>query len=237
MLRWIFPPTCTLCGEPTEGASLCTDCLAALPRVPLPICLSCGSPTDGMTERPDRCPACAGHHRKLNFARSALTYSPEAMRLVHDLKYHRGNHLAPALAPLLDALWGETPQLREHRDWVLVPVPIRFGRLWTRGFNQAEELALALAKRRGLPLLHALERRKTDVASQTRLSAVLRERNARRAYHPLRAYAAGKRTLPPHLLLIDDVYTTGATLRACAAALKSCGGVKTVGALTLLRMA
>lgn len=236
MLRWIFPTTCTLCGEPTEKTTLCDDCLASLPRVPTPICLSCGSPTDGTAERPDRCPACARHHRKLAFARSALAYSPEALQLVHNLKYHRGNHLAPALAPLLEELWAQTPQLRQHRDWVLVPVPIRYERLWQRGYNQAEELAQGLAKQHGLPLVQALERRKTDVASQTRLSAALRERNARRAYHPLPAYAKGKRLLPPHLLLIDDVYTTGATLRACAAALKSCRPDAVVGALTLLRM-
>lgn len=237
MLHWLFPQTCTLCGEATAGPTLCDACMAALPRVPTPICLCCGSPTDGLTERADRCPACARHHRKLSFARSALRYSPEAMQLVHTLKYRRGNHLAPALAPLLDELWEETPLLHQHRDWVLVPVPIRYERLWSRGYNQAEELALALAERRGLPLLHALERRRTDVASQTRLSAALRERNARRAYHPRPAYGNGKRPLPPHLLLIDDVYTTGATLRACAAALKSCRRDAVVGALTLLRMA
>lgn len=236
MLHWLFPQTCTLCGEPTEGPTLCEACLAALPRVPTPICLSCGSPTGGTAESADCCPACARHHRKLAFARSVLIYSPEAMQLVHAIKYRRANHLAPALAPLLEELWEETPLLRQHSDWVLVPVPIRYERLWQRGYNQAEELALALAERRKLPLLHALERRRTDSASQTRLSAALRERNARRAYHPLPSYAGGKRELPPHLLLIDDVYTTGATLRACAAALKSCRKDAVVGALTLLRM-
>lgn len=237
MLRWLYPEVCHRCGEATSGGSLCAACLAALPRVPRPICLFCGAPTAGGEAEPDRCPSCAGKPRKLAFIRSALCYSPELMELVHDLKYHGAVHLAPALAPTMAELWEQTPPLRAHDDWVLAPVPLTPRKERERGYNQAEELADALARLRGgSPLLHALERRETDIPSQTRLSALLRERNARRAYHPLPAYAEGKLPLPPRILLVDDVHTTGATLRACAAALKRCDKRVTVAALTLLRM-
>lgn len=237
MLHWLYPDTCQLCGNAAGGGTLCPACRDALPRIPRPICLYCGAPTAHDVAAPDRCPACAAHPHRLSFIRSALTFSPEGMQLVHDLKYHRANHLAPALASVLNELWEQTPQLQAQGDWVLVPVPITRAKLYERGYNQAEELARALARLRGgLRLLQPLRRRDTGILSQTRLSAALREKNALRAYSPLPAYAAHRRGLPPRLLLIDDVYTTGATLRACTAALKRCDRHVTVGAVTLMRM-
>lgn len=237
MLHWLYPETCQLCGAPTGGGTLCAACRDALPRIPRPICLYCGAPTAHDVAVPDRCPSCAERPHRLAFIRSALAFSSESMQLVHDLKYHRANHLAPALAPVLNELWEQTPQLRAHDDWVLVPIPVTDTKLHLRGYNQAEELARALAGLRGrLRLLQPLSRRDTGIPSQTRLSAALREKNAHRAYTALPAYAAHRRALPPRLLLIDDVHTTGATLRACAAALKRCDNNVTVAALTLMRM-
>lgn len=237
MLSWMYPDACQLCGMPTEGGSLCRACLSKLPRVPRPICLYCGAPTDGNAMEADRCPACAARPHHMAFIRSAATFSPELMTLVHDLKYHGANHLAPALAPLLAELWDNTPQLRAYEDWVLVPIPITRAKLYSRGYNQAEELAHALARLRGgSPLLHPLYRRETGIESQTRLSAAMREKNAMRAYALRARYAKHRRALPPRLLLIDDVHTTGATLRACAWALKRCDRSVTVAALTLMRM-
>lgn len=237
MLPWLYPETCQLCGLPTGGGTLCPACLAGLPRVPRPICLYCGAPTGSDVTAPDRCPACAARPHRLAFIRSALTFSPQLMSLVHDLKYHGANHLAPALAPVLAELWEQTPQLRAFDDWVLVPVPITHRKLYRRGYNQAEELARALSRLRGgLPLLQPLRRIETGIESQTRLSAGLREKNAHCAYVVRTLYAKHRRKLPPHLLLIDDVHTTGATLRACAAALKRVNPKVTVAALTLMRM-
>lgn len=237
MLRWLYPETCQLCGAATDGGTLCAACREELTRVPRPICLYCGAPTGSAVNEPDKCPACAGRPRDLAFIRSALIYSYEAMKLVHDLKYHGANHLARALAPVLNELWEQTPQLRTAADWVLVPVPITPAKLQSRGFNQAEELAQALARLRGgLPLLQPLLRRDTGIPSQTRLSAEQRELNAQQAYAAKRSYRSHRRALPPRLLLIDDVHTTGATLRACAAALKACDPEVTVAALTLMRM-
>lgn len=237
MLHWLYPETCRLCGAATGGGTLCPACRDALPRIPRPICLYCGAPTGSDVTAPDHCPACANRPRRLAFIRSALAFSMESMQLVHDLKYHRANHLAPALAPVLNEVWEQTPQLRTQEDWVLVPIPVTRAKLHERGYNQAEELARALARLRGgLRLLQPLRRCDTGIPSQTRLSAALREKNALRAYSARPAYASHHRALPPRLLLIDDVHTTGATLRACAAALKRCDKNATIAALTLLRM-
>ncbi len=235
MLSWLYPGICELCGERSE-LSLCPECMEKLPRLPRPLCLYCGAPVNTAPEDPMRCPECEGKPRSFSFARSALSRTPETMQLIHELKYHRANHLAPALAPLLAEMWEQHPPLRAQADWVLVPVPSAPQHLFSRGYNQAEELARALGRLKGLRVLHALRRRGGSRASQTKLTAAQRQANAFESYSALPTYAKGSRALPPHLLLIDDVFTTGATARACARALKALPGVETVGVLTVLRI-
>lgn len=235
MLRWLYPITCQLCGEASEK-SLCAACLSRLPRVPRPICLYCGAPSVGEAQDAYHCRACKAKMRPFDFARSALMTSDETMPLIHDLKYHRAGHLAAAFCPVLLETWHNTPDFARFTQAALVPVPITREHLRRRGYNQAEELARPLAKALGLPLLHPLQRQETGINSQTALSAGARMRNALQAYAPKPAYASGSTTLPEHLVIVDDVFTTGATVRACAAALKKLPGVRHVAVLTLLRV-
>lgn len=236
MLSWLYPNTCELCGELSD-TTLCPACRASLDRVPRPICLHCGAPTRGLAATPLSCSACESLPSSgFDFARSALVRSEPDMALIYALKYHRANHLARALAPLLDELWETTPELRAHDDWVLVPVPAARKRLFTRGYNQAEELARELGRLRGLSVWQPLRRMPIGYTSQTRLSARARMANARRAYALRSGRAAGYgRSRSPHILLVDDVYTTGATVSACAACLRQLSGVERIGVLTLLR--
>ena len=235
MLNWLYPITCRLCGEAAEH-TLCEACLAQLPRVPRPICLYCGAPAAGEQADAYHCAACKSKPRPFDLARSALLTDDATMPLIHELKYKGASHLGAALAPALAELWHNTPELAEYRDAALVPVPISKLHLRRRGYNQAEELARPLATALGLPMVQPLQRTDMQSDSQTRLSAAERLKNARLIYHAAPEYAQGKKTLPAHLVLIDDVYTTGATVRACAAVLKHLPGVKKVAVLTLLRV-
>ncbi len=235
MLSWLYPGVCELCGERSE-TSLCPACLAGLARVPRPICLYCGAPLRETPADPMHCEECRDKLRSFSFARPALMQTAESMRLVHQLKYHHANHLAVALAPVLAEQWEKNPCLRAHEDWALVPVPSATRHLFERGYNQAEELARALAALTGLRVLNALRRTNSGPSSQTQLSATQRQQNAFASFSALPACATGRRPLPPHLLLIDDVFTTGSTARACARALRDCPGVEEVGVLTLLRI-
>ncbi len=160
----------------------------------------------------------------------------ETMGLIHKLKYGHANHLAPAMAPLLAELWEHHPRLRVHADWALVPVPSARGHLFERGYNQAEELARALGRLVQLSVLTPLQRKGAPDASQTRLSARQRQVNAFASFSARRAWLQGLHRVPPHLLLVDDVFTTGSTARACARALRQLPGVEEVGVITLLRV-
>ena len=235
MLDWIFPNTCQLCGE-VAAATLCPACLRSLQRVPKPVCMYCGAPVAGEQTDPYHCDACRDKPRPFTFARSALYEDETTLSLVHDLKYHRHTHLARALAPVLAELWEGSHLLSATADWALVPVPVTKGKLFSRGYNQAEELAEELANLRPMPIIQPLKRVDTGIRSQTNLSATERMKNAYRAYTLLPPYANGARTLPPNLLILDDVYTTGATTRACAHALRQAKGVRNIGIITLLRV-
>lgn len=236
MLSWLFPSTCELCGESAE-MTICPECLRRLSRIPAPICLHCGAPTAGQQIDPDRCEDCAGQARPFAIARQALRQTEEVMQLIYAFKYHGALHLAEPLSLLLDELWEKTPHLCQRKDWVLVPVPVTPRKLYTRGYNQAGELAQLLARRRGLRLLKLLQRRETGVISQTRLTASARRLNAMRAYQLRKpGLFSRRRTYPPYLVLVDDVFTTGATARACATQLRKLPGVKEVVALSLVRI-
>lgn len=236
MLRWIYPRVCELCGRRCEE-ELCPECLAKLPRVALPICLYCGATVAGDLADPYHCRECAARPRSFDFARSVLARDDTTLKLVHKIKYHHANYLAPALGGLLSELWEETPALKAAERWVLVPVPAGRAHIYRRGYNQAEELACALGRLRGLPVVNALQRRPTAVDSQTRLSAADRWRNALASYAARGPWAKGRRVLGENVLLVDDVFTTGSTARACARALKLLPGVRRVGVITLLRAA
>lgn len=235
MIDWLYPMTCRLCGESSDLA-LCEKCMGTLPHVPRPICLYCGAPVSGDQADPYHCSACKSKPRPFDFARSALMTSDETMPLIHELKYHGASYLGAALAPALAELWHQTPELAEYSQAAIVPVPISPAHLRKRGYNQAAELAIPLAQTLGLPVVQPLQRLNTEADSQTRLSAAERLKNASLAYHPLAAYAKGKKNLPSHLVVVDDVYTTGATIRACTAVLKKLPGVKKVAGITLLRV-
>lgn len=238
MLSWIYPNICALCKQRSdlEGA-LCSSCMQEQARVPRPICLYCGAHVDDHLPYPDRCPDCEGKTRPFLMARSALFRNEQTMELIHRLKFCGEIYLARACAPLLAEIWERYPELHQYKDWTLIPVPVSRRRLFSRRYNQAEELALELSKLRGkMPILQPLKRISSNILSQATLSASQRQAHAQAVYRLKGPYEKGKKSLPPHLLLVDDVYTTGATSRACVRLLKKVAGVKKVAVITLLRV-
>jgi ComF family protein len=144
---------------------------------------------------------------------------------VHHLKYRNGRALALPLGSIM-ATWCDAHALRAD---VIVPVPLHPDRLRERGYNQAALLARELERRVGLPVRESVLSRVRYTRSQMELDAEARRRNVQGAFR-----CADGRVRGQHVLLVDDVCTTGATIAACADALRA-GGAARVEALTLAR--
>ena len=236
MCDLVYPGMCHRCRAGLEaGRSLCDGCAAELPGLKEPFCGQCGEEHEGRIESDFECPNCRGQSFSFDFARPALPLHPMLLEMIHELKYARRIGLAKELARLAARAFEEDARLAPAlaEGWPLVPVPLHRSRLLWRHFNQAEEIALPLAHHTGLPLCRALVRSR-GTGSQTRLSRAERLKNLRGAFELSRAgkrFAAGK---PPGAVVVDDVFTTGATTGECARVLRK-AGVQKVVVVTMMR--
>lgn len=213
LVNALFPTCrCVNCGEPrriTPGSALCDTCLAELPdhAIPDTACPRCLSPMrSGLP-----CSFCADNGLPgIDRAYAPFYYGGVVQRLVVSFKFGAVN---AAALPLADAM---ADSLGSCRPDVMTPVPLHRQRLRERGVNQAAHLCGLLSQRTGLPVLDALKRiRKTK--RQSSLRPDRRERNVRDAF-AVSAPVAGL-----HILLVDDVRTSGSTAAACAKALLGAG--------------
>lgn len=218
----VLAPVCLGCRgriQSSDSARLvCRRCRAALRALPSPSCERCGAPllATGRTMRSE-CAECESWPRTLVAARSACLLGPPADALVHQLKYRGWRALAEPLAARMArlALPFDAGMAR-----TCVPVPTSRVRRRQRGYNQAELLALAFAARTSREVRPILERTGT-ASSQTTLQPVARGANVAGAFRV--AESESRSCRDAHLLLIDDVLTTGATAAECARTLAAAG--------------
>jgi len=234
LLDLVFAPICLGCDMPSRGEAvrrlICARCRARLRPIPPPTCARCGAPTlqTGRTAGPT-CQECEGWPAWLLAARSAYVLHPPADRLVHQLKYRGWRTLAAPLGEAMAAV--RLPFDPGAPDPLVVPVPTTQRRMRERGYNQAELLARAFAARTGRTVLPAL-RRASAAASQTALQPAARRANVAGSFRVARELKAA---LPGrHLLLVDDVLTTGATTLECGATLVA-AGARAISVLTFAR--
>jgi predicted amidophosphoribosyltransferase len=204
LLDVIFPRRCVVCATP--GEDLCLECKAGLSLLNGPACARCGAPTAWPVQR---CLECSG--RRLGFARarSAVIYDDAARKLVRAWKERGLRALAGSAADLVTASVPRPPV------YTLTFVPADPDRRLQRGYNPAEQLARELSKRWQLPAVASLERA-GGIRPQRGLSLAERRKNVRDAFRP----AARP---PAALALVDDIYTSGATVSASATALRRAG--------------
>jgi ComF family protein len=215
-LDLLFPPVCGVCGA--GGSFLCAACRRRLPVAAPPRCMRCWIPC----ARPV-CPECGAS--ALDGACTPFVFEGGARTLVHQLKFEYLHALAE---PMTELLAGFLLAQSLPVDLV-VPVPLHRRRRLRRGFNQSELLARGVAGRLGLELdVRSLRRRRNTPPQLEADDRVRREQNVRGAF-ACRSSLDGR-----NLLLVDDVLTTGATLRECAATLKGAGAAR-VHALAFCR--
>jgi ComF family protein len=219
--RWLLPAACLLCDEPIpehEGnALICDLCRVRWRPVPHPVCNRCGQPAAKNFE----CRLCADWPEGLSRVRSAVWLDGSARDVVHRLKYQGWTRVAEAMARAMRQLEPLTGGVS------LIPVPLGARRLRQRGYNQSERLAAALEAWTGLPVRTDLLHRVRETATQTALTPEARHANVAGAFGA--GAASGL-----ELVLVDDVFTTGATLAAAAAALIQAGAAR-VEAVTFAR--
>lgn len=223
LLNLVFPPTCVVCGR--IGVSLCDPCAQTALPVGENICRQCGRI---QVERVERCAPCrAQPATTLSMVRAAAVHVSPIRECVHSLKYENCPALARPLARYLVAAFQkpEWQTIAATIDAVL-PVPIHPERRAERGYNQAELLALHFCHVVGLHLETGLLQRTRHTRQQVGLNAQERQENVADAFQ-----AAGS-IHGKTALLIDDVYTTGATLHSCADAAMA-SGARAVYALAL----
>ena len=218
VVRALWPASCLVCGAPGEAAAdrdLCRACHAALPWSGC-ACPRCALPLPDGEQSDARCGACLADDTPLDRVDAAFAYAAPLDRLLPMLKFHQ----SLASARLLGGLMAEALQARagDVEGAVLVPIPLATSRLRQRGYNQALELARPLARRLSMPLEPRLLHRPRATGAQSRLGRAGRQRNLAGAFAVLAA-----RRLPAHVVLVDDVMTTGATLESAALALRLAG--------------
>lgn len=223
----LIPLRCAKCGIIVDNRQgLCADCWPLIPFITKPICACCGFPFDFEIEEGALCGACSHTHPPYQTARSVFIYASQSKDLILRFKHRDSIHSASLFAEWMARL------SEGIEDPLCIPVPLHWTRLFMRTYNQAGLLAREIAKRKGWVYAPSLLIRKRRTPSQGHLSPKERIKNIERAF----AVPEGKKKAlsDKTILLVDDVFTTGATLNACSKTLLK-AGAKEVHALTLGR--
>lgn len=205
LLDLVFPPHCVVCGR--NGEWLCAECAASFRRVHLPISSRSGRQLAGGSHYNE----CIHHATALDGIRAAAYYEGGVRTCIHHLKYKGSRVLAPYLAEIMANSWSQAPVPSS----TIVPVPLHPQRVRQRGYNQAALLAQELGRRLKVPIIADCLIRVKHTRPQVGLDAKERRLNVRDAFACIDHRLSGK-----NILLVDDVCTTGATLEACAHALR-----------------
>jgi competence protein ComFC len=217
---FFYPEICQLCEKERATAKsgfVCSKCWTQVRFIRAPFCERCGLPFDGDITTKFECTNCREMELHFSSARSAVVAKTIVLEIIHRFKYSRALWFEPFLADLL--LREAVPVLRGQNWDFIAPVPLHSVKEREREFNQAELIAKHLSVATKIPLNNNLLRRVSPTMTQTRLTKQQRAENMRGAF----AVRNGVKLNGEKIIVVDDVFTTGATTSACAKVLREAG--------------
>jgi len=222
-LGLFYPEVCQLCSAERASAReglVGPQCWSQVRFIRPPFCNRCGLPYQGDLTTTFECANCRELKLHFSSARSAVVAKTVVLEVIHRFKYSRARWFEPFLADLLRR--EAVPVLRDKGWDFIVPVPLHPLKEREREFNQAEVLAWHLSEAAGIPLNTKILRRVAATATQTKLTREQRAANMGGAF----ALCSGASPVEKRIVLLDDVFTTGATTNACAKVLRAAGAAE-----------
>ena len=228
LFRFLLPPQCPCCEKFLEEGQqgFCSRCLSEIHWIEPPFCSICGIPFISEEAENHPCGDCITRRKYFTIARAWGAYKGSLQEAIHRWKYEGRTYLtfffAQWMAEGLNRYWKA-----DSLDF-LIPVPLHTHRLRKRGFNQALLLVKELSRRTGIPYRKTILQKRKPTIPQVNLSVIEREKGLKGAFHVIGEEALKGKSV----LLVDDVYTTGATVNECSKVLLR-GGAERVDVFTL----
>ncbi len=213
----IFPRRCPVCEDIVWGRSICSDCLKKISFVKSPVCMRCGRQiSDDASELCDACMADDTADIAFEYGLCLMNYDELARRMMAQIKYHNKREYAIAMGRVLGVRYKD--RIKDMKADCLVPIPVHKKRLATRGFNQATILAGAISEECHVPVREDIIKRVKETKAQKELGPTARLANLSKAFA-----VPENVSVPKTIILVDDIYTTGSTIKACSLLLRDRG--------------
>jgi ComF family protein len=236
LLNIVFPLDCKICEKPireSKGYSICEDCLKTIELIERPYCIKCGKPlipTDFFKQsREILCLDCKIKKYSFKFSRSTGIYDKVLKKSIHLFKYYREKKLAKPLGKLMVDYLLKNNEFENKLD-LIIPVPLHKNDFKKRGFNQSVLLGKVVGDYFSIPIRENILVKKKLTPFQINLSKKEREKNILRAF----SVEKPEEIKEKNILILDDVFTTGATVEECAKELTK-AQAKNIFVLTLAR--
>ncbi len=213
MLDIVFPPICPVCNKIASSGRICPGCERKLSPVDGPLCEKCGKSVD---EGERFCTDCRIGSHLYDEGCAAFEYDEYMSESMYRFKYNGKREFADWYAAAMASKL--TTKIRAWKPQVIIPVPVHKSRLKKRGYNQAYLIAKELSEHLSIPVRDDLTSRVTDTKVQKELGAASRQNNLKKAFNVTPNVVKYE-----SVLIVDDIYTTGATIDALAGALKAAG--------------
>ena len=223
---YLFPPICLVCGSRETYRRehlICEACIDSISLIRHPFCIHCGKPFLTESDRDHLCGDCLTQKSYLTIVRALGKYEGVLQKLIHQFKYKQQFAVSNILEFLLDGYQKKDINFCSYN--FSVPVPLHRSRLRQRGFNQSVLWGKILEKKYNLPLKRMVLQRIVCTPPQIALRGKERKNNVRNAFKVKNSELVNGKTI----LLLDDVYTTGATMNECARVLKKAGAFRVDG--------